>query len=339
MDIREARDNYLLDIKQLGKRTQLDYRYKLRIFVEWCERQKPPFQLEQINNSVFALFLEYLKENHSSHKTGCAISSQTLAGYYRVIKAFLNFCLEDEEYSEFVRPVTVKRLKKPKTEAFLIQPLTLEQIEALLAGCPQEMCERLQMRAQVIVMLLWKTGIRAYELCGLRLVNVNLTRIDASIIVMGKGSKERRLPLDQECRILLQKYIRAYCEPTIEEHIKLAIARFRGQKQRRPSEKERLQIARATRDEMTVFFSRVNKPFTVNGLEQLLRRLKRRANLDGVSCNPHQFRHTYARNFILDDGDIYELSKLLGHSSVTTTEVYLKSLGVWDLVSRRTARN
>ncbi len=339
MNIREARDNYLLDIKHLGQRTQVDYRYKLRIFVEWCERQAPPLQLEQVNNSVFSLFLEHLRETHTSHKAGCDISTRTLAGYYRVIKAFLNFCLEDEEYAEFVRVVTVKRLKRPKVEEFLIQPFSLEQVEALLAACQKEMCERLQMRAQVIVMLLWKTGIRANELCTLRMVNVNLTRIDASITVMGKGLKERRLPLEKECRDLLHKYIRKYCEPTIVEHTQQALARFRGQKQRRPTEKEQTQIERTVRNEMTVFFSRVYKPMRVSGLEQLIHRLGDWASIEGVACTPHRFRHTCSRAFILNGGDIYELSKLLGHSSIITTEVYLKSLGVWDIVSRRTSRN
>lgn len=334
MNIREARDNYLLEIKHLDKRTQKDYQQKLRTFVEWAERQRPAIQLEQVSNGVFAQFLDHLRQTHSSHTPGKPISTHTLAGYHRAVRVFLNWCLDDEEYAEFVKPVTVRRLKRPRTEEFLIHPFTIDQVEALLKACRRVPDPHLQLRDRTIVMVLWKTGIRANELCTLRLMDVNLTRLEASITVMGKGKKQRRLPLEKECRELLKKYIQTYREPLVSVHISQELHAFREKKQRRPTEKERTQIERTVRDETRVFASRYRKPMTVNAVDQMIHHLGEWAEVKGVRCSPHTFRHTYARAFILDGGDIYELSKLLGHGSVKVTEEYLKSLGAWDMVTR-----
>jgi integrase/recombinase XerD len=334
MDIREAYNNYILAIQHLGTRTQKDYRQKLSVFVAWCESQQKPIKLEQVSNVTFTWFVAHLKKTHPSHKTGSdSLSTQTLAGYYRVVKAFLNWCTEDEEYCEFVKSITLKRLKKPKIEEFIIETFTIDQVEALLEASFKECSDHLQIRDRAIVTLLWQTGIRAEELCTLRIANTDLQRAEPSIKVFGKGRKERRIPLQGESRKLLKQYIEMYRMPAIQEQIDLARKTFRKKRQRNPNDKELEQLARKIQSEATVFVGRYHRPMSVGGLYQLIRRLGEWSHVEGVRCSPHTFRHTYSANFMRNGGNIYTLSKLLGHTQTRVTEEYLKSLGVWDLVN------
>ena len=64
-------------------------------------------------------------------------------------------------------------------------------------------------------------------------------------------------------------------------------------------------------------------PLTKNGVQQMLRRYGRKAGITGVRCSPHTFRHTFARNYLLNGGDIFSLQKILGHSSLASVRIYL----------------
>ena len=65
---------------------------------------------------------------------------------------------------------------------------------------------------------------------------------------------------------------------------------------------------------------------TVTGLDQMLYRLGRRAKIKGVRISAHTWRHTFAINFLTQGGDVYVLSRLMGHESVQVTEVYLRAV-------------
>ncbi|WP_040444212.1 tyrosine-type recombinase/integrase [Ktedonobacter racemifer] len=144
-----------------------------------------------------------------------------------------------------------------------------------------------------ILSLLLDTGVRASELCTLTLENVVITRDDAYIRVMGKGRKEREIGLGKQARIQIQKYIRLYRKGAEEKEV--------------------------------VFISQRQQPLTINGLDQLLYRLRDHAKLS-VSAGAHKFRHTFAVNYLLNGGDVYKLSRIMGHTSVSTTERYVRSM-------------
>src|SRR6266536_3609552 len=101
MVVVEAANEYLSSIMSLRPRTQKGYAQRLRVFTAWCAEYD--VNLEQINRRVVDGFVEYLKASHISHyNTHASISTYTLAGYVRVISAFLNWCLEDDQYSQYV---------------------------------------------------------------------------------------------------------------------------------------------------------------------------------------------------------------------------------------------
>jgi integrase/recombinase XerD len=83
-----------------------------------------------------------------------------------------------------------------------------------------------------------------------------------------------------------------------------------------------------------VFLNRFGRPLTVDGgLEDMIATLGKRANIQGVRCSPHTLRHSFATNFLLQGGNIFKLSLLMGHTDIETTPIYLRT------IQSRQARN
>ncbi len=293
MQVREAMGEYLAAKKRLEPLTRLGYSQKLSVFCDWCEEHQ--LELETIRARNVEDFLEHLKHSRTSRKTNRQnISSYTLAGYIRVIKGFLNWCILDGEYEELVKSIVVRRMKLPRIEQTVIETFSSEQIDALFAACAKEETEHLQLRDRAILALLLDTGIRAAELCGLTLDQVQLDPKDSYIRVHGKRDKWREVGLGDRTRRELRKYIRIF----------------------------RAETARNA----PLFIGRYHRPLTVSGLDQIISRLAEWAHIEGVRCSPHTFRHTFACNYLLQGGDIYALSRLMGHTSIRVTEVYLRAI-------------
>ena len=73
----------------------------------------------------------------------------------------------------------------------------------------------------------------------------------------------------------------------------------------------------------SLFLSDRGLPLTKSGIQQIIRRYGKKAGISGVRCSPHTFRHSFAKNYLLNGGDIFSLQKILGHSSLASVRVYL----------------
>jgi integrase/recombinase XerD len=332
--VRDAVNDFLAstDVKRLRPKTQEEYTYVLVTFADWCgthalshdrkentwkaikPREKhDPISLGHVNDQVVYLFLEHVKDTHKPTKaTATKLSSHTFALYVKDIKRFLNWCCTDEQYSEHVSLNTVLRIKKPKLENTIIETFSPEQIEALFKACDKEESEHLQVRDRAILSVLLDAGLRATELCTLTIGNISLDPKDPYVRVLGKGGKWGEVGLGESARRAVQKYIRQFRDPTAE---------YEFSQFKQPPQKYRHYLQQSL-----VFVSRTGKALCRTGLLQIIVRLGNWAHIKNVRCSCHTFRHTFARMFIENGGDVYKLSKLLRHSSVKTTEEYLKSL-------------
>lgn len=138
------------------------------------------------------------------------------------------------------------------------------------------------------------TGIRAGELVELTVDHVFLRDEEPYIKVHGKGDKWREVGLSKKACVDIHRYITRY--------------------------------RRAEKDRKEVFVNRYGNALTVSGPEQIIARLGRWAHIQGVRCSPHTFRHTFAVNYLEKSNDIYKLSRLMGHTSVSITENYTKAM-------------
>jgi integrase/recombinase XerD len=325
-------------VKRLESKTQDEYRYTLTAFGQWCAshaishdrkantwkavsiREKhDPIMLHRVDAQVVHCFLEHLAATHKPAKAGAnQLSASTLALYVKDIKRFLNWCVLDEQYCHHVLAVTAQRIQKPTIEETILETFTSSQIEALFQACDKEESEHLRLRDRAIVALFLDTGIRESELLRLTIEHVSLDPKDPHVRIFGKGKKWGEVGFGEQTRRFLQRYLRLFREPTIEHKI---VSQLRGLPDREMHQRKKQLIAQER-----FFVNRAGQPLTKSGLYQIIVRLGEWADIQGVRCSPHTFRHTFSVMFIRNGGDIYQLSRLLRHSSIKVTEVYLKSL-------------
>jgi site-specific recombinase XerD len=288
MQVSQAIEEYRYAISSLSPKTQEWYIQKLGVFSRWCSQEQ--VALEGLRANHVRRFMDFL-----CNMAQPPLSTYTLHGYAQVIKGFLRWCAEEElpDLDSSTLQRVADRVELPKVDVKVIDVFTQDHIHRLLRACDQEYNGELRQRDRAIISMLLDTGIRAGELVGLRLEDTHLTvGSDSYLRVFGKGRKQREVGLGRTASAALHRYI----------------ARYRGRGA-----------------EGVVFLNRAGEPLTVDGLGQLIRRLGDWGRVSGVRCSPHTFRHTYAVRFLEAGGELYALSRLLGHSSVAVTENYLRA--------------
>jgi integrase/recombinase XerD len=151
---------------------------------------------------------------------------------------------------------------------------------------------RNQARAHVIALVALDTGMRISELLSLTRQDVNLDNL--VLLVHGKGNKQRLVPVSVELRKVLYRHLAKH------QHARL-------------------------------FTTRSGTPLTVRNSERDFKVMCGQAGIVGVRASWHTLRHSFAVNYLRKGGNLYYLQRILGHSSITTTERYLRSLGIADL--------
>ena len=204
------------------------------------------------------------------------------------LSSFFGF-LQDMGY---IQGNPARRLPLPKTE--LLVPVTLSQQEAqqLVAAADRPW-------TRCLVILLLTTGMRRSEAVGITLEDIDLD--NGQLLVHGKGSKERTVPLTQEATEAIRHYL----------------------KRRKKTDCQRL------------FVSQMGEAIQGRIVNRILNRVVAQAGLKGRGITPHTLRHTFATHLIRNGTDIRTVQELLGHSDIQTTARYLHS----DTRTKQTAVN
>ena len=153
-----------------------------------------------------------------------------------------------------------------------------------------------------MVLLLLDTGMRVSELIGMEMKHLHLDQ--GYLTVVGKGDKQRAIPLGQSSRKLLVAYIRKHRpEPSLP------------------------QLDR-------VFLTRSGGPLRADYLYAILSDACRQVGITGKRLGPHTCRHTFARSFLLNGGDLLTLQRILGHTSLEVVKLYV-NLRTEDLLAQQ----
>jgi integrase/recombinase XerD len=148
-----------------------------------------------------------------------------------------------------------------------------------------------ELRTWTMLQLMLDTGCRINEIIELQSQHVDLDNL--LLIVDGKGGKQRKVPFSVECRKTLYRYIKDH--PTKSQ----------------------------------VFLTRTGTKVMYDNMYREIQRVCRKVGIT-KRVHPHLTRHTFACHFMKNGGSIYTLSRILGHSSVSTTQIYIRGLGVED---------
>ncbi|MBN1344004.1 MAG: site-specific tyrosine recombinase XerD [Phycisphaerae bacterium] len=231
----------------------------------------PDLKAEEIH-----LFLRNL------HDRGLAIASITR--HLASIRVFLRFCLSNRWLEDDV----AAKLETPSGWHKLPGTLNLKHVEALLDSPNPE--DALHLRDRAILELLYATGLRVSELCDLRTGDVNLEI--GYLRCVGKGRKERVVPVGASAREALQQYL---------SRLRPSLASSPGADY--------------------LFLSRTGKRLGRENCWRLVAKYATRAGLS-TFVSPHTLRHSFATHMLEGGADLRVVQELLGHANVATTQIY-----------------
>jgi integrase/recombinase XerD len=181
------------------------------------------------------------------------------------------------------------RVRAPKRPRRLPKSLSEKQVEALLDAPVVE--KPLGLRDRAMLETLYATGLRVSELVGLTLAQIGL---DAGVVrVIGKGNKERLVPLGDEAVVWLKRYL-ARARPALAAATKL----------------------------QHVFLTTRHTPLTRQAFWALVKRYATRAGIAQQALSPHVLRHAFATHLLNHGADLRVVQLLLGHADITTTTIY-----------------
>jgi integrase/recombinase XerD len=223
-------------------------------------------------------FRAYLRDQTHQGKATKTVSRRLAA-----IRVFLKFLptLGHE------RTHVLQQLERPKPERSLPKVLSRSQVTQLISA--PDPASPLFSRDVAILELLYASGLRASELCTLKLRDLNLQV--GCVRVLGKGMKERIVPLGRAAAEAIGRYL-AECRPRLEK---------------RPTE--------------NLFLSKSGRPLERIGLWMLVEKYGRSSGLL-KSVSPHTLRHCFATHLIGGGADLRVVQELLGHSDISTTQIY-----------------
>ena len=235
--------------------------------------------------SVTEITPEVIRE-FLNHLKGKKLRNITIHRYYAEIKTFFTF-LHCEDY---IRSNPIRNIKPPKVEQKQMRTFSAQEISKLLNAFNKN--DFFGMRNYCIMATLFSTGMRKMELMNLTVKDLNITN-DLFRIEYGKGNKERYVPIGATLRRILIRYLKMREEYVGDDYCPW------------------------------FFVSRSKEKMTASALNVLFRKLKVELKLTGEKVSPHTIRHTFAKTYLLNGGDIFSLQKIMGHAELETTRQYL----------------
>ncbi len=254
----------LQHVRGRSRNTVMAYRRDLELYAEFAEAKRPLLQ-----------FFDFMKSRDLSARSQARVIS-SLRTYFRFLE------------SNDIKAPELRELRPPRVKAKLPKPITLEEFHKLYAASRVEDVYRTA-RNHLTLLLLFGMGCRASELVGLNVQDFNAT--DAWLKVVGKGGKERLIPLSANLLEELKTYLTHVRSHLIKDSTSSILINDRG-----------------------------HRPSRVDVWRWLAAWSERAGFSEPIG--PHQFRHGCATALLEGGADLRTIQMLLGHSSLQTTQIY-----------------
>lgn len=284
--ITELIDDFKLEQQIEGKKPEYIKmcNWRLNKWAKYMQLEHNIIEVEEVTNKHIKLYILYLQRKGTQ---GAPTINNTLA----TIKVFFRYLVDEEYMDEGANPATrVATLKEPKR---VITTFSDEEVAQIFASADGDTYYNI--RDRLILILLFDTGLRVSELCGIK--NVDIAR--KHIVIHGKGSKQRLIYISRTMRKYMRKYNKA------KEW------RYRNHE-----------------EECEYYFvDQSNQKLHRSTINKILKRHCQKANIrPEVRCSPHDCRHYFAQKQLRNGLDLYSLSRLLGHYDTQMTTKYLRGL-------------
>lgn len=277
--------DYLEIEKNRSKRTRENYGFYLGRFADWALEKgiskASAITLDSVRQ--FRLWLNRLEDSH-----GVPLKKNTQNYHLIALRAFLKYLSKRD--IETMAAEKIELAKQPDRHVEFLEPKEIEKL--LDAPMKSQGPDMVRLRDRAILELLWSTGLRVSELCGLKLEDINFNRNEFS--VKGKGSKWRVVFFSDDAKGWLKKYLDARRDMSPM----LFVSHDRASK---------------GRDELS--------GLTQRSVQRIVEHYRKLAGIT-KSISPHTLRHSFATDLLMNGADLRSVQSLLGHASVTTTQIY-----------------
>ena len=269
---------YLAIERGLGENSVKAYRSDLLDFITYLRDDEKIIDLRQVEREHILRYLESRKN--------CGMETSSLARRLVSIKVFFSYLARERIIPANITDV----MESPKLWRILPDYLSGQEVIRLLDAYPDNAKDPLLLRNRCILEMLYSSGLRVSECADLKLGMLHFD--EGTVRVLGKGSKERIVPVGSVARDLLERY----------------------RKQARP-------LLLKDASSAYVFLSRHGKRLD---RERIWGIVKEAALLAGIQKNihPHTLRHSFASHLLENGADLRVIQEMLGHADISTTQIY-----------------
>ena len=285
LEINLARSSYIdhLRIERgLSENSLTSYGRDLRYFLEFLQNEE--VELSKVTASVLSDFEVWLKDR------SLAISSINRTN--SAVKSFLIYCAREYNLNLPTGEITTHKIARKLPKA-----LTIEEVASLINSA-QSLSEATSLRDVALLELLYSTGGRVSEITGINVNDLAKVESDNEVIqtikLRGKGAKERIVPIGSFALTALDNYL-VRVRPGL--------------------------VAKSAKSESALFLNSRGGRLSRQSAWNIVLEAAKASGLEG-KVSPHVFRHSYATHLLDGGADIRVVQELLGHSSVTTTQIY-----------------
>ena len=215
------------------------------------------------------------------HRKSSGLQASSLARYIASLRSFYRFLLAEENI--IADPSAL--LRSPRKAERLPRYLTVDEVSRLMTGVGTTKDRQIRLRA--MLELMYAAGLRVSELTGMRLDSLDLKV--GCVRVMGKGGKERVVPIGERARLAIQGYFEV--RPETPASVK------------------------------TVFISDRKRQMSAVQFWRLIRQAAKKAAIY-KPVTPHTLRHSFASHLVQNGADLRAVQEMLGHASIATTQIY-----------------
>ncbi len=267
--------NYLSVERGLAQNTLLSYGSDLRKYIAFLRKSHILTLGKTTKHEVMTYLLE-LKDK--------GLAPTTVARSLVSLKVFYRFLAQEG----YLAADPTMNLESPKVWSRLPQTLSLREVETLLGKPDRE--DSLGLRDRAALELLYATGVRVSELIHLKMADINLEV--GYLRCLGKGKKERIVPLGSHAREALKSYLDKGRERLVRE-----------------------------KDTKELFVNRFGNPLSRQGFWKMLKKYVKWAGFE-KRVTPHILRHSFATHLLERGADLRSVQEMLGHSDISTTQIY-----------------
>lgn len=269
-----------IKLRNYSERTIKGYKNNILKFARYMENEFEIVEIEDITHIHIKSYLNFLKEN--------GLTEVYINTILKNLRSFYKYCFTEGYCLNIALKVGWLRERK-----IIIKTFSDNEIRKMMDV--YNYSSYIHARNKCIMAILIDTGIRNFELCQLKITDIRET----VIYIMGKGKKERVVPISPYLKKIMIKY-----ERIREGYLKNNILHYDN-----------------------YFLSYRNKPLTIEAVERIVRLCGEKSNVNkNIRCSPHTLRHYFAQSQLKNGLDVYSLSRLLGHENVTITKRYLQGL-------------